>query len=219
MSRVEAYPMTHIREVINPREVYVKLMQLIIRLAENGLIHGDFNEFNLMIDDEETITLIDFPQMISIDHPEANFYFNRDVECIQTYFDRKYQMQFKEKPALDVDIERTAEIDKEIKSSVFMREAIGEENLHELDLVEITNQEKDNEAEGEGEENKNEGEGEGDDEETKEQNKDEKVDKTDNDENIKTNNEDDIKTEGEGNDETGMFKFVTSQFRYSSKQI
>jgi len=36
-------------------------MNLIIRLAENGLIHGDFNEFNLMINDEEIITLIDFP--------------------------------------------------------------------------------------------------------------------------------------------------------------
>lgn len=205
--------MTHIREVINPREVYVKLMQLIIRLAENGLIHGDFNEFNLMIDDEEKITLIDFPQMISINHPDAKFYFNRDVECVQTYFDRKYQMQFEEKPDLDVDVERTAEIDKEIKSSVFMREAIGEENLHELDLVEITNQE--NEAEGE--DNKNEGEGEGDDEEQKEHNEDEKVDKTDKDENVKTNDETDIKTEGEGNDETGMVSILTSLYRYASK--
>ena len=58
----------------------MKLINLVIRLAEHGLIHGDFNQFNLMIDDEETITLIDFPQMISIDHPDAKMYFNRDVE-------------------------------------------------------------------------------------------------------------------------------------------
>jgi RIO kinase 2 len=36
-------------------------MDLIIRLAEHGLVHGDFNEFNLMIDDDEKITMIDFP--------------------------------------------------------------------------------------------------------------------------------------------------------------
>ena len=38
-------------------------MQLIVRLAQMGLIHGDFNEFNLMIDDKERITVIDLPQV------------------------------------------------------------------------------------------------------------------------------------------------------------
>jgi len=36
-------------------------MELIIKLATYGLVHGDFNEFNLMIDDDENITMIDFP--------------------------------------------------------------------------------------------------------------------------------------------------------------
>lgn len=46
-------------------------MALIVRLASYGLVHGDFNEFNLVIDDDETVTLIDFPQMISTSHPDA----------------------------------------------------------------------------------------------------------------------------------------------------
>jgi RIO kinase 2 len=213
MSRVEAYPMTHIREVINPKDVYVKLMQLVVRLAENGLIHGDFNEFNLMIDDEETITLIDFPQMISIDHPDANFYFNRDVECLQTYFDRKYNMLFKEKPTLQDDIERTANIDKEIKGGIFMREAVGEENLHELDLVEIANQEKasgEYEGEGEGEEDKNgNSDGEGEDQNHKDENDGENEDNKDQTDKAVEDDkdgegEDKNEAEGEGNDETGI---------------
>lgn len=53
MSLVQAYPMTSVHNLIHPHEVYVQLMKLVIRLAENGLIHGDFNEFNLMIDDNE----------------------------------------------------------------------------------------------------------------------------------------------------------------------
>jgi RIO kinase 2 len=57
-------------------------MDLIIKLAEYGLVHGDFNEFNLMIDDEEEVTMIDFPQMVSTSHPNAQFYFNRDVQCV-----------------------------------------------------------------------------------------------------------------------------------------
>jgi len=57
-------------------------MGLIIKLAEHGLVHGDFNEFNLMISDDEVITMIDFPQMVSTSHINAKFYFERDVKCI-----------------------------------------------------------------------------------------------------------------------------------------
>ena len=137
MSRVEAYPMTHILELINPKEVYLKLINLVIKLAEHGLIHGDFNEFNLMIDDEENITLIDFPQMISINHPDAIFFFNRDIECIHKYFERKYNLIFEDRPKLETDIQRKAEIDKEVKESVFMREAVGEDRIQELDIIEV----------------------------------------------------------------------------------
>jgi RIO kinase 2 len=47
-------------------------MQLIVRLARVGLIHGDFNEFNVMIKSStfEPI-VIDFPQMVSIGHVNA----------------------------------------------------------------------------------------------------------------------------------------------------
>ena len=38
------------------------LIELICKLASYGLIHCDFNEFNLLVDDEENVTLIDFPQ-------------------------------------------------------------------------------------------------------------------------------------------------------------
>lgn len=163
MSRVDAYPMTHVRQMINPQDVYIKLMELVIKLAENGLIHGDFNEFNLMIDDEEKVTLIDFPQMISIDHPDAKFFFDRDVQCIQTYFFKKYEMEFEGKPTLADNIERTAELDKEIKQSVFMKLAIGDGKIEDLDMVEAKKEEED---QGEGEDAEGE-EGEADDEEIK----------------------------------------------------
>ena len=44
-------------------QVYITCMELISRLAAKGLVHCDFNEFNLLISDEEELTLIDFPQV------------------------------------------------------------------------------------------------------------------------------------------------------------
>lgn len=54
--------------------------------VNNGLIHGDFNEFNLLIDSDGKITVIDFPQMISIDHKEAKFFLDWDSKCITELF-------------------------------------------------------------------------------------------------------------------------------------
>lgn len=59
------------RELQNPEKVYSTLMDLLVKLANHGLIHGDFNEFNILINDDEEITLIDFPQMVSIEHENA----------------------------------------------------------------------------------------------------------------------------------------------------
>jgi RIO kinase 2 len=61
MSHVDAYPMSQIRDMKNPAKVYEELLGYIISLAEHGLVHGDFNEFNLMISEEGAITIIDFP--------------------------------------------------------------------------------------------------------------------------------------------------------------
>jgi RIO-like serine/threonine protein kinase len=58
-----------IEEVGNPASLYSTLMQLILRLASQGLIQGDYNEFNILVYEDGRPILIDFPQMISIDHP------------------------------------------------------------------------------------------------------------------------------------------------------
>jgi RIO kinase 2 len=46
-------------------------MNMIVKLAQYGLIHGDFNEFNILIKSDGTPILIDFPQMVSTSHLNA----------------------------------------------------------------------------------------------------------------------------------------------------
>ena len=73
-----------------PPQVLSGLFALLTRLARAGLIHGDFNEFNLMIDLDEKVTLIDFPQVVTTSHPNADFYFDRDVDCVRTFFKKRF---------------------------------------------------------------------------------------------------------------------------------
>lgn len=74
----------------NVEALYDELMDLIVRLANHGVIHGDFNEFNVMIKDDGKPVIIDFPQMISTEHQNAEFYFQRDVDCIREFFKRRF---------------------------------------------------------------------------------------------------------------------------------
>ena len=62
-----------IRELQDPPGLYSEIMELIVKLANHGLIHGDFNEFNLMLDDTDHVTMIDFPQMVSTSHYNAEW--------------------------------------------------------------------------------------------------------------------------------------------------
>lgn len=63
-----------ISEVPSPGKLYSSLMDLIVRFARSGLIHGDFNEFNILIrrTSGEAI-VIDFPQMVSTSHTNAEW--------------------------------------------------------------------------------------------------------------------------------------------------
>lgn len=92
MSLVPGYPLVQIRELQNPDDVFDTILGLVIRLAEHGLIHCDFNEFNIMIDDDETVTMIDFPQMVSVSHRNAQMYFDRDIGCIYKFFNKRFNL-------------------------------------------------------------------------------------------------------------------------------
>ncbi|KAH9082073.1 RIO1-domain-containing protein [Lactarius deliciosus] len=94
MEFIDAYPLHQIDQVPSPGKLYSQLMDLIVRLAHAGLIHGDFNEFNILIrrSNGEPV-VIDFPQMVSTSHENAEWYFNRDVECIRTFFRRRFKYE------------------------------------------------------------------------------------------------------------------------------
>ncbi|XP_065567908.1 uncharacterized protein LOC136031887 isoform X2 [Artemia franciscana] len=125
MEHIEGVPLCQVRELDDPAALYDALMDLIVQLANSGVIHSDFNEFNLMVTDEGKPILIDFPQMVSVSHSNAEMYFNRDVRCIIDYFKRKFNFESEFHPVFS-DIERDDEIDVEVSASGFIKSVIGE---------------------------------------------------------------------------------------------
>jgi RIO kinase 2 len=92
MSVAAGVNLSHVRSLGIPTSVlFDNLMGLISRLAAAGLVHCDFNEFNLMVVPETgAVTIIDFPQMVSTSHPNAGELFDRDVKCLRVFFARRF---------------------------------------------------------------------------------------------------------------------------------
>ncbi|PFH35058.1 RIO1 family protein [Besnoitia besnoiti] len=135
MEHIDAVPFREVRELAHPLAVLEKLMRLIVRLAKSGLIHGDFNEFNLLIDEQEHVTVIDLPQVVSITHPNARLYFERDVECVRKLFERKFCIEVTCAPSFDdvaQDIAQAAEAG-EGDANVLLGDVLKKEDLRALD--------------------------------------------------------------------------------------
>lgn len=121
MELVNGYPLTQVDEVGNVDQLYDDLMNLIVRLGNAGVIHGDFNEFNIMVNDDATPILIDFPQMLSTSHANAKMYFERDVNGIRDLFKKKFGFEAAEYPKFE-DLEREDDLDREVSCTGWTKE-------------------------------------------------------------------------------------------------
>lgn len=152
MELIKGHPMRRLGKHKNLPKLYSDLMSFIVRLANHGLIHCDFNEFNIMIKDEVEnendpgYVVIDFPQCISIQHQDAAYYFKRDVDCIRRFFKKKLKYEPKEDatfldtdgfgdgfkypyPVFERDVKRCDNLDELVMASGFTKKHPGDRDL------------------------------------------------------------------------------------------
>ncbi|XP_017795801.1 PREDICTED: serine/threonine-protein kinase RIO2 [Habropoda laboriosa] len=139
MELVEGGPLCGVYEVDDVESLYDELMNLIVKLGNHGVIHGDFNEFNIMITNSRKAVLIDFPQMISTEHAEGKNYFERDVNCVRDFFKRRFAYESELYPTFE-DISREDCIDVEIKASGVTKE-MEKDLLREVGMMEAEEEE------------------------------------------------------------------------------
>ena len=91
MSRVSGFPMAQVKsgQMEGAGIVFEKCVKLLYKLTEHGLVHCDLNEFNIMVDQQFNVTMIDFPQMVSTNHVNAEELFYRDLRGLVKFFAMK----------------------------------------------------------------------------------------------------------------------------------
>merc|ERR1711936_390017 len=65
--------------------------------------------------------MIDFPQMISTSHINAEMYFDRDVDCIRRFFSKRYSYESELFPTF-ADLRREGNLDVEVAASGFTKD-------------------------------------------------------------------------------------------------
>ncbi|MGD0160571.1 MAG: RIO1 family regulatory kinase/ATPase [Candidatus Bathyarchaeia archaeon] len=72
-----------LKEILrNARKAYVKA----------GIIHADLSEYNVILKPDRHILIIDWPQYVTKEHPNAEELLKRDVHNILQYFKRKHKV-------------------------------------------------------------------------------------------------------------------------------
>jgi len=133
MSYIDGYPLCQVREMAGVEEIYKQCIDLLKNFYEHGLIHSDFNEYNLMIDNENKIRIIDFPQTVSVAHENADFYIGRDYNCVQLFFKKRFDYEVKDENIDFSKLKIIKRLDCEVKASGFLHQEL--EDISALNIL------------------------------------------------------------------------------------
>ncbi|MDG5777884.1 serine/threonine-protein kinase Rio1 [Haloarculaceae archaeon H-GB2-1] len=74
--------------VENPETAYEVVREYMRRLYDAGLVHGDLSEYNIVVHDDQ-IFFLDLGQAVTVHHPNAEEFLDRDCENVANFFARQ----------------------------------------------------------------------------------------------------------------------------------
>ncbi len=96
MNRINGVRLIEIRNLEDPREIFYKIFKQIKIAYKENIINGDLSEYNILLNDNNDIFIIDWPQAVTLEHPNAEFLIRRDIHNVIRYFTRKYDLNIDE---------------------------------------------------------------------------------------------------------------------------
>ncbi|MFX0071671.1 MAG: RIO1 family regulatory kinase/ATPase [Candidatus Hermodarchaeota archaeon] len=94
MEYLRGKELVYYKEIDDPAYIFNAILnQMRIIYQEAKMIHGDLGEFNIVIDDQGNILIIDWVQWISTTHPNAEIILKRDIENLCNYFRKKFDVE------------------------------------------------------------------------------------------------------------------------------
>ncbi|MFX1275742.1 MAG: RIO1 family regulatory kinase/ATPase [Promethearchaeota archaeon] len=94
MEYLRGKELVYYKSIDDPEYIFDHIIEQVKTIFQKvGLIHGDLGEFNIVIDEEGNILIIDWLQSVTTDHPNSRSLLRRDIKNICDYFKNKFNIE------------------------------------------------------------------------------------------------------------------------------
>lgn len=94
MGMIEGAELAEFSEISNAKRTLMEVLSNIRRTyTKAGVIHADLSEFNIIVQPNWHILIIDWPQYVTKNHPNAEELLERDVRNVVHFFERKFKIE------------------------------------------------------------------------------------------------------------------------------
>ena len=74
-------------------EILGKVLDEYLKIVEFGIVHSDMSEFNIVLTEDQSILIIDWPQYLPTAYPESLEYLKRDLTVLLNSFRRRWKVE------------------------------------------------------------------------------------------------------------------------------
>ncbi|MGD0977697.1 MAG: RIO1 family regulatory kinase/ATPase [Candidatus Bathyarchaeia archaeon] len=93
MGMIEGAELAEYKEIPRPDKILGEILRNARKAyLKAGIIHADLSEYNIILKPDRHILIIDWPQYVTKEHPNAEELLTRDVQNILKYFKRKHKL-------------------------------------------------------------------------------------------------------------------------------
>jgi RIO kinase 2 len=93
MGMIEGAELAEYKEIPKPEKILGEILRNTRgAYLKAGIIHADLSEYNVILKPNRHILIIDWPQYVTKEHPNAEELLTRDVQNILQYFKRKHKV-------------------------------------------------------------------------------------------------------------------------------
>jgi RIO kinase 2 len=102
MGIIEGGELSKWRKITNPKRVLKEILRNVRKAyLKAHVIHGDLSEYNIILKPDMHMLIIDWPQYVLTDHPNAAELLQRDIENVLTFFNRRFDVKVETQLACD----------------------------------------------------------------------------------------------------------------------
>ena len=102
MGMIEGAELANWRRIPKPSAILGKILRNVRKAyLKAGVVHADLSEYNIILKPNMGILIIDWPQYVTKNHPNAEQLLSRDIQNVLEYFRRKHKIAAKLDESLD----------------------------------------------------------------------------------------------------------------------